>query len=45
MYDSMTAEVEVLDFLEQLVNTVKPELIVETGHFFRTEHVAARAKD
>ena len=33
MYDSMTAEVEVLDFLEQLVKTVKPELIVETGTF------------
>src|ERR1700675_4054557 len=33
MYDSMTAEVEVLDFLCQLVKTVKPELIVETGTF------------
>ncbi|MDP9148230.1 MAG: class I SAM-dependent methyltransferase, partial [Acidobacteriota bacterium] len=33
MYDSMTAEVEVLDFLRQLVKTVKPELIVETGTF------------
>ena len=33
MYDSMTAEVEVLDFLEQLVKTVKPQLIVETGTF------------
>src|SRR3984893_12032697 len=33
MYDSMSAEVEVLDFLQQLVKTVKPELIVETGTF------------
>jgi prolipoprotein diacylglyceryl transferase len=33
MYDSMSAEVEVLDFLRQLVVTVKPELIVETGTF------------
>ena len=33
MYDSMSAEVEVLDFLCQLVKTVKPELIVETGTF------------
>ena len=33
MYDSMSAEVEVLDFLRQLVITVKPELIVETGTF------------
>jgi predicted O-methyltransferase YrrM len=33
MYDSMTAEVEVLEFLRCLVTTVKPKLIVETGTF------------
>jgi predicted O-methyltransferase YrrM len=33
MYDSMTAEVEVLEFLRCLVTTVKPELVVETGTF------------
>jgi prolipoprotein diacylglyceryl transferase len=33
MYDSMTAEVEVLDFLKTIVTTLKPELIVETGTF------------
>jgi prolipoprotein diacylglyceryl transferase len=33
MYDSMTAEVEVLDFLKAIVNTIKPELVVETGTF------------
>lgn len=33
MYDSMTAEVEVLEFLLTLVTTLKPELIVETGAF------------
>jgi predicted O-methyltransferase YrrM len=33
MYDSMTAEVEVLDFLKALVTTIKPELVVETGTF------------
>lgn len=33
MYDSMSAEVEVLDFLEALVSTIKPRLIVETGTF------------
>ena len=33
MYDSMTAELEVLDFLKAIVTTVKPELIVETGTF------------
>jgi predicted O-methyltransferase YrrM len=33
MYDSMTAEVEVLDFLKTIVTTIKPELIVETGTF------------
>jgi prolipoprotein diacylglyceryl transferase len=33
MYDSMTAEVEVLDFLNVLVTTIKPDLVVETGTF------------
>jgi prolipoprotein diacylglyceryl transferase len=33
MYDSMSAEVEVLDFLKSLVRTLKPELVVETGTF------------
>jgi predicted O-methyltransferase YrrM len=33
MYDSMTAEVEVLEFLRCLVTTIKPELVVETGTF------------
>jgi len=33
MYDSMSAEVEVLDFLKALVMTLKPELVVETGTF------------
>ena len=33
MYDSLTAEVEVLDFLKALVATTKPELVVETGTF------------
>jgi predicted O-methyltransferase YrrM len=33
MYDSMTAEVEVLEFLRTLVTTIKPRLIVETGTF------------
>jgi prolipoprotein diacylglyceryl transferase len=33
MYDSMTAEVEVLDFLKAIVTTLKPELVVETGTF------------
>ena len=33
MYDAMTAEVEVLDFLKTLVTTFKPELVVETGTF------------
>lgn len=33
MYDSMTAEVEVLEFLKCLVTTVKPSVIVETGTF------------
>jgi prolipoprotein diacylglyceryl transferase len=33
MYDSMTAEVEVLDFLKAIITTIKPELVVETGTF------------
>lgn len=33
MYDSMTAEFEVLEFLRTLVTTAKPNLIVETGAF------------
>lgn len=33
MYDSMTAEVEVLEFLRTLITTVKPTLVVETGAF------------
>jgi len=33
MYDGMTAEVEVLEFLRCLVTTIKPELVVETGSF------------
>jgi predicted O-methyltransferase YrrM len=33
MYDSMTAEYEVLQFLKTLVTTIKPQLIVETGTF------------
>ena len=33
MFDSMTAEIEVLEFLRTLVTTTKPELVVETGTF------------
>ncbi len=33
MYDSMTAEVEVLEFLRTVVTTLKPNLAVETGTF------------
>jgi len=33
MYDSMTAELEVLEFLRTLVTTIKPNLVVETGTF------------
>ena len=33
MFDSMTVEVELLEFLKCLVTTVKPELVVETGTF------------
>ena len=42
MIDSMTAEVEVLEFLATLVTTIKPELVVETGSFLgvSTEWIA-----
>lgn len=42
MIDSMTAEVEVLEFLATLVSTVKPRLVVETGSFLgvSTEWIA-----
>lgn len=33
MFDSMTAEVEVLEFLRTVVTTIKPTLVVETGSF------------
>ena len=33
MFDSMTAEAEVLEFLRTLITTVKPSLVVETGSF------------
>src|SRR6516165_1916729 len=33
MYDSMTAETEVLEFLRTVVTTIKPDLVVETGTF------------
>lgn len=33
MYDSMTAEAEVLEFIFTLVTTIKPEFVVETGSF------------
>jgi predicted O-methyltransferase YrrM len=33
MFDSMTAEFEVLEFLRTVVTTIKPELVVETGTF------------
>jgi predicted O-methyltransferase YrrM len=33
MYDSMTAEVEVLEFLRTTVTTIKPDLVLETGTF------------
>ena len=46
MLDSMTAEVEVLEFLATLVTTIKPELVVETGSFLgvSTEWVARGLK-
>src|SRR5271170_5860905 len=42
MIDSMTAELEVLEFLATLVTTVKPHLVVETGSFLgvSTEWIA-----
>lgn len=42
MYDSMTAEVEVLEFLRTLVTATKPDLVVETGTFLgiSTLHIA-----
>jgi prolipoprotein diacylglyceryl transferase len=33
MFDTMTAEVEVLEFLKCLMTTIKPGLVVETGTF------------
>jgi predicted O-methyltransferase YrrM len=33
MFDSMTAEAEVLEFLRAIVTSIKPELVVETGTF------------
>ena len=33
MFDTMTAEVEVLEFLKCLMTTVKPNVVVETGTF------------
>src|SRR5665213_3602316 len=33
MFDSMTAEAEVLEFLRTFITTIKPELVVETGSF------------
>jgi predicted O-methyltransferase YrrM len=46
MIDSMTAEVEVLEFLATLVTTIKPELVVETGSFLgvSTEWIARGMK-
>ena len=42
MIDSMTAEVEVLEFVATLVTTIKPRLVVETGSFLgvSTEWIA-----
>ncbi len=40
MYDTMTAEIEVLDFLKSLVTTIKPDLIVETGTFSAMSTIA-----
>ncbi len=33
MFDSMTAELEVLEFVRTVVTTIKPRLVVETGTF------------
>ncbi|HYN15007.1 MAG TPA: class I SAM-dependent methyltransferase [Terriglobales bacterium] len=40
MYDSMSAEAEVLDFLKALVITLKPNLVVETGTFMGVSTLA-----
>lgn len=40
MYDSMSAEVEVLDFLKSLVVALKPNLVVETGTFMGVSTLA-----
>src|SRR5260370_13790336 len=42
MYDSMSAEVEVLDFLKAIVTTINPEVVVGTGTFsgFSTLRIA-----
>jgi predicted O-methyltransferase YrrM len=42
MFDSMTAELEVLELLATLVTTLKPKLIIETGSFLgvSTEWIA-----
>ncbi|HEY5381704.1 MAG TPA: class I SAM-dependent methyltransferase [Acidobacteriaceae bacterium] len=42
MFDSMTAELEVLELLATLVTTLKPKLVVETGSFLgvSTEWIA-----
>jgi predicted O-methyltransferase YrrM len=42
MLDSMTAELEVLEFIATLVTTIKPRLVVETGSFLgvSTEWIA-----
>jgi predicted O-methyltransferase YrrM len=42
MFDSMTAELEVLELLATLVTTLKPRLVVETGSFLgvSTEWIA-----
>ena len=40
MYDSMSAEVEVLDFLKSLVVALKPKLVVETGTFMGVSTLA-----
>lgn len=46
MIDSMTAEVEVLEFIATLVTTIKPRLVVETGSFLgvSTEWIARGLK-
>src|SRR5262249_26059692 len=46
LFDTMTAEVEVLEFLRCLMTTVKPNLVVETGTFLgvSTVYMAERLK-